>query len=224
MLEPWGPTRRQLVCIILIMAHLSPTSSPTKPQAKSVESIKTSSRSDGDSDNSDVWQCGNTTCLQDNAEVCLAQFDKAGELQSETCSTQQQFFDTCSALSCARGMSCRVAQHSGSPHQVHVGCVYQSEELDRFAAQHREQEGEADLNAGDDLVPGEDDTPVAWCIVIAILSLLPLIVLACIVVYRFVYKLPRIGREKAELTRLFQTLGYDENTEIYKKVIDFFYR
>ena len=168
--------------------------------------------------------CGNVTCAQHQPEVCLAQFGDDGELESESCSAQQRFFDTCDALSCGKGMSCRVASHVGSPHRVHVGCVYQSEELDRFATQHRAHKGEDDADAGDDLVPGEDDTPVAWCIVIGVLSLLPLIVLACIVIYRFVYKLPRIGREKAELTRLFQTLGYDENTEIYKKVIDFFYR
>ena len=174
--------------------------------------------------------CGDhAVCSAARREVCVATMGTtdngtaATMATSEECSAHKKYFETCQVLSCARGMSCRVLKREGRPAQVHVGCVYPSRELDRFAARHGSSRA-YEKDPLDDMVPSEDDTPIAWCIVISVLSLLPLIVLACIVIYRFVYKLPRIGREKEELTRLFQTLGYDENTEIYKKVIEFFYK
>ena len=189
-------------------------------------------------------RCGHRLCSRSRGEVCIATVDKNEALLSEECHANVKYLKTCRALACDKGMSCRVVRHKTKPqqqqssddfgyggdqhwqpfhlqHQVHVGCVYQSEVLDHFASENSAGNNTAEE---EDPVPTEDDTPIAWCIVISVLSLLPLIVLACIVIYRFVYKLPRIGREKEELTRLFQTLGYDENTEIYKKVIDFFYK
>ena len=182
----------------------------------------------------DGSQCGDNSyvrCSTVREEVCVATLRTNGTLLKEECLRSKKYFEICRTLSCAKGMSCLVLKSSDGHlddqadgnGQIHVGCVYQSEELDRFASKHRSR-GNASEVSDEDTVPGENDTPVAWCIVISVLSLLPLIVLACIVIYRFVYKLPRIGREKEELTRLFQTLGYDENTEIYKKVIDFFYK
>ncbi len=176
-------------------------------------------------------KCNEATCSEERKEVCVATLGTNGSLESEECVAHRKYFRTCRFLSCARGMSCRVVLHSGGApppqddkgRQVHVGCVYRSDELDRFASVHGSFNGSSE-SAARSVPATEDDTPIAWCIVISVLSLLPLIVLACIVIYRFVYKLPRIGREKEELTRLFQTLGYDENTEIYKKVIDFFYK
>ncbi len=190
----------------------------------------------------DGSRCGHRLCSRSRGEVCIATVDKDKVLLLEECQANVKYLKTCRALACDKGMSCRVVKQKTQQqqqrsdifdsdgdqrrrplqlqHQVHVGCVYQSEVLDHFASENSARNDTAE----EDLVPTEDDTPIAWCIVISVLSLLPLIVLACIVIYRFVYKLPRIGREKEELTRLFQTLGYDENTEIYKKVIDFFYK
>lgn len=151
-------------------------------------------------------------------EVCVATVHENNA--TERCQEDAKLFATCLHLACKRGTTCLVSVPYESPHKVHVGCVYKSNELNRFLKEHNNTQTAA---ATRHMVPTESDTPVAWCIVITVLSLLPLIVLAAIVIYRFVYKLPRIGREKEELTRLFQTLGYDENTEIYKKVMDWMY-
>jgi len=171
--------------------------------------------------------CGSGgVCDPGAQEVCVATVKADGGPYDEACLRDSHFSSVCRALSCKAGTTCRVRVDWRAHHVVHhVGCVYRSEELDRFAAEHNSTGSAAahEEEVSRRLVPAEDDTPVAWCIVISVLSLLPLIVLAAIVVYRFVYKLPRMGREKEELSRLFQTLGYDENTEIYKKVMDWMY-
>jgi len=173
-------------------------------------------------DTSSIKTCGEGKECATN-EVCMATVRGDGSLSSEECRKDAKLVTACSRLGCQLGTTCRahISQAEDS-RQIHVGCVYRSEELDRFAAEHNATLSAATTQEAN-LVPTESDTPVAWCTVITVLSLLPLIVLAAIVIYRFVYKLPRIGREKEELTRLFQTLGYDENTEIYKKVMDWMY-
>ncbi len=181
----------------------------------------------------DVFRCQDLRCNSTKGEVCVATLDVGGSSINEECQAHPRYFNTCQALSCASGSTCQVRRDPDGGDADLIGCVSLTQGhntavvADRVVAAAatkskltRREQVNSDPKVGDQ----ENDPSVAWCIVIAVLSLLPLIVLACIVIYRFVYKLPRLGREKEELTRLFQTLGYDENTEIYKKVIEFFYK
>jgi hypothetical protein len=64
---------------------------------------------------------------------------------------------------------------------------------------------------------------LAWNILCAAFNIVPLCLFASFAVSFYRYKLPGLFREKQELKSIFQSLGYDENGILYRKVHDFIY-
>jgi len=64
---------------------------------------------------------------------------------------------------------------------------------------------------------------LAWNILCTSFNIVPLFLFASVAVSYYRYKLPGLFREKRELKSIFQSLGYDENGILYRKVHDFIY-
>ncbi len=80
-----------------------------------------------------------------------------------------------------------------------------------------------DFAGEEDKLPSEHDPHAETRIFLHLLPMLPIVVTACNASYRFRHVAPLKDREKAELTRIFQTLDCDNGTEMHKKVTDFFF-
>jgi len=64
---------------------------------------------------------------------------------------------------------------------------------------------------------------LAWNIICVAFNLIPVIMLTSVAIYYCRYQVPGVYREKRELKSIFTSLGYDEDSVLYKKVHDFIF-
>ena len=152
-------------------------------------------------------KCNETLCSTNDKEVCVTIFNQDESIKSEECARNSVYYNACQELKCPH-KECHVYFNSPTFNKEVISCT-------NAKTHEKLKDGSYNSNQIDESLP--------WCIVLGILSLLPLLILAYIVFYRFVYKMPRIGKEKEDLKQLFNSYGYDENNPLYREVFEFFY-
>ena len=69
--------------------------------------------------------------------------------------------------------------------------------------------------------PGNAD--LAWNVLAGTFNLIPIVIFISIFVYYYIFKNNRASREKKELKSIFQSLGYEDDGVLCKKIHDFIY-
>jgi hypothetical protein len=175
-------------------------------------------------------KCGNATCNSQEGEVCVATTsisddeivkdkNSPGKVTFH-CQRNRNFSQACT-MTCDQGESCRIQrqlQGNRGEGSFHAICLYSEKNLDTTDLEHSTPLGTKELP-----IPGLDtqDASLPWCILVAVFSLLPMIVILSTLVYRYFYKLPRQGKVKEELIEIFAANGFDENEPLYKEVQEF---
>lgn len=177
--------------------------------------------------NDSTLSCGLHKCNAANTEVCFSHLNDQQEVVSVNCEKDEQYFTICAQLNCPPGTECRVAhRHESNGKDVKapkgINCVYRSDSLDEFVSVHTDIYNK--FGSLDETNEQKEETQLAWNIVIAVLCIMPIIFLGSFLVYHFLFKVPRQKKEKEDLKQLFLSLGYDENSILYKKVHDFIYK
>lgn len=170
--------------------------------------------------------CGNSIC-HISWQSCVAtipssnrSFDPEHVLNEPAmtlqCLSNFEYVNACQ--NCAKGEFCLIEKLDNNV-QFNVSCLYEETNLDKYDIEHSSPLGTEDLP----IFNGNLDASLPWCILVGIVSFLPIIVILGTLFYRFVYKLPLQGKAKEELKKIFASNGFDENESLYEEVQEFFY-
>lgn len=155
--------------------------------------------------------CGQTRCDDSRHEACFSRTNETSGRISVQCNSDQIYYAVCHHLNCPVGLECRIARRPGSSDEIK--CVPPDHLTDRSPDKLSNEEDK----------PKKNENQLAWDVVACVFCFIPLMLLVTFLVYHYQYKVPRRAKEKEELKRLFLSLGYDENSLLYKKVHDFIY-